>query len=215
MPWLLGNNPSPLLPPSLIALSKFLQWLFQGVTIFSSPLTDLYHSFELETSPNPPGSMGKEDPSSALYTAPPPSSFLTSLLRHELKPWSPHPYSVPHSAWNFSCFSPVWWTVIFLEDSRQTSECPDHPRQVNCQLSDQAGHEDAVYIWPGQAWGRSIRHSTACGFWFPDTPASEHSRWAALPVHSRQPQISSPHAAAILEAWTGREKHACSCALIF
>lgn len=98
MPWLLGNNPFPFLPPSLIALSKSPQWLFQGVTIFSSLLADLYHSFELETSPNSPSQHGKEDPSPALYTAPSPNPFLTTLLCHELKPWSSHPYSVPHSA---------------------------------------------------------------------------------------------------------------------
>lgn len=72
---------------------------------------------------------------------------------------------------NFSCFCPVWWTVIFLEDSRQTSECPDHPRQVNCKLSGQAGHEDAAYATalhvvsgslrpPPQNTSEQLRHST-------------------------------------------------------
>lgn len=145
MPWLLGNNPSPLLPPSLIALSKSPQGLFQGVTVFSSPLADLYHSFELETSPNPPRQHGGGRP-------------VISVLRQASSKLIPHFSPLPQAQalkspplqcatqclTNFSCFSPVW-IVIFLEDSRQTSECPDHPRQVNCQLSGQAEHEDAAY----------------------------------------------------------------------
>lgn len=127
--------------------------------------------------------MGKEDPSSELYIAPSPSSFLTTLLlprAQVLK--SPPLQCATESPRNFSCVSPVWSTVIFLKT-------PDKTQNVQTTPGKLIGN--GTNVWPGWAWGRSVGHSTACGFSFPDTPASEHFRWAALSLHSSQPQILS------------------------
>lgn len=81
----------------------------------------------------PPASMGNEDPSSVLYTAPSPSSFLTTLLLPRAQTLKSLPLQcATQCPGTFSRFSSVWWTDIFLKTlDKQTSECPDHPRKVN------------------------------------------------------------------------------------
>lgn len=129
------------------ALSKSPQWLLQGATTFSSPLANLSHSFEFKASHNsslPAGGMKTHHHGHS-------TQGLSSLIPHFFPAamsskhfQSPQLYSAPHSALEtYPCFSPVYF---FLEDSRQTSECPDHSKQGSCKLPEQAGHEDTVYI---------------------------------------------------------------------
>lgn len=178
-----GKNSFPLLP--LAALSKS-QWLFHGVAIFSSPLADLHHSFEFETSHNSPAaSLGKEDPSSALYKLIPHYAPAATSSSPEV-PTSTVCHTEPQKLF---LRLPSMINSHFSKDSRQNSECSDHPRQVNWEW-------DKCLTRLGTR--TQHRHSTACGFWFPDKPASEYFRRAAVtPFQSAQIlSLSSPRSPA-------------------
>lgn len=122
----------------------------------------------------PPASMGKEEPSSVLYIAPSPSSFLTTLLlprAQTLK--SPPLQCATQCPGNFSRFSSVWWTLIFLKT-------PDKHQNVQTTPGKLTGN--GINVWPGWARRRSVH---LAGLSMRMQRTLQHCMWFLVPWHTR------------------------------